>query len=127
MKEDFTGDSGDGIIEQIDGIVAFNNEIFLVEMKWRKDKIDSDDIYAHLGRIYHRANAHGIFISASGYAPSALIAAEEALAKNALLVLFDLEEFVNVIEKEIDFNQYLKKKLDAAIIGKNPYEKNINI
>lgn len=129
MKEDFirTGDSGDGIIEQIDGIVAFNNEIFLVEMKWRKDKIGSDDIYAHLGRIYHRANAHGIFISASGYAPSALIAAEEALAKNALLVLFDLEEFVNVIEKEIDFNQYLKKKLDAAIIGKNPYEKNINI
>jgi restriction endonuclease Mrr len=129
IKDGFTrtGDSGDGIIEQIDGIVEFNNEIFLVEMKWKKEKIGNDDIYAHLGRIYHRANAHGIFISASGYAPSAFSAAKEALVKNALLVLFDLEEFVKIIEKEIDFTRYLKEKIDVATLEKNPYEKNINI
>ena len=129
IKENFirTGDSGDGIIEQIDGIIGLNNKIFFVEMKWKKDKIGSDDIYAHLGRIYHRTNAQGIFVSASGYAPSALSAAKEALVKGALLVLFDIEEFVNIIEKEINFNQYLNKKLEAATIGKNPYEKNISI
>jgi hypothetical protein len=129
IKEDFTrtGDSGDGIIEQIDGIIGLNNKIFFVEMKWKKDKIGGDDIYAHLGRIYHRTNAQGIFISASGYAPSALGAAKEALVKGALLVLFDIEEFINIIEKEIDFNQYINKKLEAATIGKNPYEKNISI
>jgi restriction endonuclease Mrr len=129
VTEDFirTSDSGDGIIEQIDGIVELNNKLFLVEMKWKKDKIGGEDIYSHLGRIYHRANAHGIFISASGYTPSALIAAKEALVKNALFVLFDLEEFFNIIKNDIDFNRYLKKKIDAATIEKNPYEKYIGI
>ncbi len=125
LKEDFrrTGEPGDGIIEQIDGIIEIDNQIFLTEMKWRKDSIGSEDIYAHLGRIYHRANAHGIFISASGYAPSAIIAGKEALAKNALLVLFDLEEFVTLIEKEENFKQYTRDKIQAAIIEKNPYKK----
>ncbi|MCW7494848.1 restriction endonuclease [Leptospira sp. 2 VSF19] len=125
LKEDFrrTGEPGDGIIEQIDGIIEIDNQIFLAEMKWKKDSIGSDDIYAHLGRIYHRANAHGIFISASGYSPSAIIAGKEALAKNALLVLFDLEEFVKIIEKEENFKQYTRDKIQAAIIEKNPYKK----
>ncbi|MDR1748280.1 MAG: restriction endonuclease [Spirochaetaceae bacterium] len=125
IKEDFkrVGEIGDGIIEQIDGIIEIDNQIFLVEMKWKKNSIGSDDIYAHLGRIYHRANAHGFFISASGYAPSAMTASKEALAKNALLVLFDLEEFVKIIEKEIDFKEYSKNKIQAAIIDKEPYKK----
>jgi restriction endonuclease Mrr len=129
IKEDFkrTGAPGDGIVEQIDSIIDLNNEIFLVEMKWKKDKIGSDDIYAHLGRIYHRSNAHGIFISASGYTPSAIEAAKEALIKNALLVLFDLGEFVKIIEKGIDFKQYLKKKIEIAILEKKAYENNINV
>jgi restriction endonuclease Mrr len=129
LKEDFkrTGNPGDGIVEQIDGIIEFDNKIFFVEMKWKNESIGSSDIYTHLGRIYHRTNAHGIFISASGYAPSALEAAKEALAGNALLVFFDVEEFVSIIEKGIDFRRYLKKKMEIAIIEKNPYEKNINI
>lgn len=125
VKEDFKrlGDTGDGIIEQIDGIIEIDNQIFLVEMKWKKDSIGSDDIFSHLGRIYHRANAHGIFISASGYTPSGLTAAKEALIKNALLIMMDLEEFVRIIEGEIDFKNYLRDKIKAAIIEKDPYKK----
>jgi restriction endonuclease Mrr len=117
------GDNGEGIIEQIDGIIEIDNQVFLVEMKWKKDPIGSEDIYAHLGRIYHRAEAHGIFISASGYTPSGLIAAKEALIRNALLVMFDLEEFVWVIENEMDFRQYLREKIKFAIIEKEPFKK----
>lgn len=125
VKEDFkrTGEQGEGIIEQIDGIIELDNSIYLVEMKWKKDSIGSDDIYAHLGRIYHRANAHGIFISASGYSPSGISAAKEALIKNALLVLFDLEEFVKIIESEDDFKKYLRDRIQATIIEKHPYQK----
>ncbi len=124
IKEDFTrvGDSKDGIVEQIDGIIELDNEIYLVEMKWKKDAIGGDDIYAHLGRIYHRANAHGFFISASGYSPSGIEAAKEALIKNALLVLYDLEEFVKIIEKEEDFKKYAREKIKTAIIEKNPHK-----
>lgn len=125
VKEDFrrTGEQGDGVIEQIDGIIELDNSIYLVEMKWKKDSIGSDDIYAHLGRIYHRANAHGIFISASGYSPSGITAAKEALIKNALLVLFDLEEFVKIIEDEDDFKKYLRDRIQTTIIDKHPYHK----
>lgn len=125
VKDDFKrlGESGEGIIEQLDGIVEIDNQIFLVEMKWKKESIGSDDIYSHLGRIYHRANAHGIFISASGYSPSGVTAAKEALVKNALLIMFDLEEFVKVIDGEVDFKNYLRDKIKAAIIEKEPYKR----
>jgi restriction system protein len=123
IKEDFkrTGEPGDGIIEQIDGIIEIDKQIFLVEMKWTKEPIGNNEIYAHLGRIYHRTDAHGIFISASTYTPSALTAAKEALIKNALLVLFDLEEFVKIITNEIDFIKYSRKKIESAILKKDPY------
>ena len=123
IKENFTrsGEAGEGIIEQIDGIIELDGQIYLVEMKWKKDSIGSDDIYAHLGRIYHRACAHGIYISASEYTPSALVAAREALVKNTLLVMCNLKDFVSIIESEYDLRQYLKDKIQAAIIDKDPY------
>lgn len=123
IKDDFKriGEPGDGIIEQIDGVVEIDNQIYLVEIKWKKDAIGNNDIFTHLGRIYHRTNACGFFISASGYTPAALSAAKEAFVKNALLVFFNLEEFVKVIEKETDFKQYSRKKIEAAILKKDPY------
>jgi len=123
IKEDFKriGENGEGILEQIDGIIEIDYHIYLVEMKWTKSPIASNDIFAHLGRIYHRTSAHGIYISASGYTPSAIEATKEALNGNALLVLFELEEFVNIMENDIDFNQYLRDKIKKAIIDKNPY------
>jgi restriction system protein len=117
------GESGDGIIEQIDGAVEVESRIFLVEMKWRKDNIGIDDIYAHLGRIYHRSNAQGIYISASGYTPAAIIAAKEAILKNGLLILCDLEEFVKILESDKDLVVYLRQKIHSAIIDKEPFTK----
>lgn len=125
VKEDFkrTGEQGEGIIEQIDGIIDVDNTIYLVEMKWKKDSIGSEDIYAHLGRIYHRTNAHGIFISASRYSPSGITAAKEAQLKNALLILFDLDELIKIVEREDDFKSYLRERINNAIIDKDPYKK----
>jgi restriction system protein len=117
------GDNNEGIIEQIDGVIEIDNQIYLTEMKWKIDKVSGDDIFAHLGRIYHRTNAHGIYISASGYADSGKIAAKEALLKNAVLALTDLEEFVNVLDNEKDLIQYFRAKIRNAIIDKEPYSK----
>ena len=115
------GEVGEGIIEQIDGVVEIENEIYLVEVKWEKDKIGSQNIFAHLGRIYHRANAHGLYISESGYTSSAIVAAKEALTKNALIVLADLRELVDILSQEKDLLSYLKAKINKAIIDKDPY------
>lgn len=125
IREAFTrkGDNGEGIIEQIDGVIEIDNQIYLVEIKWKKDKIGSEDIFAHLGRIYHRTSAQGIFISASGFAESGIIASKEALVNKAILVLTDLEEFINVLDNDKDLTQYFKAKIRKAIIDKDPYSK----
>jgi restriction system protein len=125
VREAFTrkGDNGEGIIEQIDGVIEIDNQIYLVEMKWKKDKIGSEDIFAHLGRIYHRTSAQGIFISASGYSESGIISAREALTNKAILILTDLEEFINILDNEKDLTQYFKAKIRKAIIDKDPYTK----
>ncbi|MBN8568804.1 MAG: restriction endonuclease [Ignavibacteria bacterium] len=125
IKEDFkrNGSNDEGILEQIDGIIEINNKIFFVEMKWTKDKISSDSIFAHLGRVYHRSAAQGIYISASGYSASGLEASRDAIIKGTLLVLFDLEEFVKILENEIDLKEYIDKKIETAVIHKLPYQK----
>ena len=94
-------------------------------MKWRKDTIGSGDMAAHLVRIYHRFEAHGIYISYSGYSPAAINMAKEALLKNALIILFDLQEFVTLLENEQDIKTYFRKKIHSAILDKNPFAKPI--
>jgi restriction system protein len=123
VREAFTrkGDNGEGIIEQIDGVIEIDNQIYLVEVKWKEDKIASNDIYAHLGRIYHRTSAQGIFISASGFSDSGIIAAKEALTNKAILILTDLKEFINILDNEKDLTKYFKAKIRKAIIDKEPY------
>lgn len=125
VREAFTrkGDNGEGIIEQIDGVIEIDNQIYLVEMKWKKDKIGSEDIFAHLGRIYNRTSAQGFFISATGFAESGITASKEALVNKAILVLIDLEEFINVLDNDKDLTQYFKAKIRKAIIDKDPYSK----
>lgn len=125
IKEDFkrVSENKEGIVEQIDGVIEIDNQIHLVEMKWKKEPIGSDDVYAHLGRIYHRSNAHGFYISSSKYTPSAIEAAKEALVKGALLCFLDLEEIVQLLERKDDLLVFLREKIHAAIIEKQPYKR----
>jgi restriction system protein len=125
VKEDFkrVSEHGDGILEQIDGVIEYGGKLYLVEMKWTKDPIAANEINAHLIRIYHRSHVQGIFISASGYTASGLESAKEALIRSTLIVLFDLEEFVKIIDSETDFNSYVGKKVNEAILNKRAYIK----
>lgn len=125
VAEDFrrVSEYGEGVLEQIDGVIEVGNRLYLVEMKWTKDPIAANDMNAHLIRIYHRSQVHGIFISASGFTPSGLESAREALVRNTLVVLFDLEEFVRIIDSETDFKQYVGNKVNEAILNKMPYVK----
>ncbi len=125
VQENFTriGEHGEGILEQIDGIIEMDSKLFFVEMKWTQNPISHSDVNTHLRRIFTRPNAHGIIISSAGYTPSGIEAAKEGLIQKALLILFDLEEFVKIIDSEIDFKKYLKDKIDSTIKNKNPFIK----
>ena len=69
VREDFRRKDPDSavVLEQIDGVIELDGTIHLVEMKWLKDPVGVGEFFPHLTRLFLRANAHGIFISTSGY------------------------------------------------------------
>ena len=123
VKEAFTlnGDDNEGIVEQIDGVIEIDGQIFLLEMKWLSINVDVVDVSRHLVRLFSRSNASGIFISASGYTKAAIDTCMGALNQKTM-VLCKLEEIINIIEKEDDLKQYFKMRIKMAIIDKKPID-----
>ncbi|PYT51183.1 MAG: restriction endonuclease [Acidobacteria bacterium] len=110
---------GSGAVEQIDGVIEIEGEVYLVEMKWWEIALGPGEVSQHLVRVFNRGQARGIFISASGYTPAAVQTCKESLAR-AVFLLCELKEFVFLLEQEKDLRDFLKKKIEAAIVDKNP-------
>ncbi|MBT2683366.1 restriction endonuclease [Bacillus sp. ISL-37] len=121
IRESFSliGSNGEGIIEQIDGVIELDNKIFLVEMKWWDKPVGVGEVSHHLVRIFNRGHACGIFISTSPFTQPAVAVCKESLSK-ALIVLVNLEEIYKVLDQEENLKDYLKRKIQAAIINKEP-------
>jgi hypothetical protein len=123
IKEDFSinGDNGEGIVEQIDGVIEIDGQIYLVEMKWLSNNVDINDVSRHLVRLYSRANASGIFISTTDYTKAALNVCLEAINQKTI-ILCKLEEVIKAIEREDDLKGFFKSKIRAAIVDKKPFQ-----
>jgi restriction system protein len=114
------GEEGEGIIAQIDGAIALDNDIYLVEMKWLSEKVGPGDIAQHVTRVMHRGEgARGLFISATDYTPAAQKTLCEAL-NYRVHIATGLYEIIFALEKEADIRQLLRDKVQAAILDKNP-------
>jgi restriction system protein len=121
IRESFevVGSEGEGIIEQIDGVVELEGHVYLVEMKWLREPVSKGDVSVHLVRVFNREHSRGIVISASGFTEPAITVCRESLSQ-MLVVLCSLEEIVMVLEQEKDLKKLIKEKVNAAIIHKNP-------
>jgi restriction endonuclease Mrr len=121
IREAFTlkGDQGEGIVEQIDGVVEIDGELYLVEMKWWNDPLGPGEVAQHQVRVYNRSAARGIFISNSSFTPAAIKACKESL-QITVFVLCKLEEIINLLEQKKDLKVFFKEKINAAIIDKKP-------
>ncbi len=121
VREDFTvvGCEGEGIVEQIDGVVDIHKHFYLVEMKWWKDPLGRAEVSEHLVRIYHRGQARGIFISESGYSDPAIQVCREALQRT-VVVLCELQEIISLLEQGGSLIKLLEAKIEAAMFDKNP-------
>lgn len=115
-----TGTEGEGIVEQIDGVVEIDGEVYLVEMKWWNEPLGVETVSQHLVRVFNRGQARGIFISASGYTEPAVKTCRESLHR-VVVVLCNLQEIVMLMEKDEDLKTLLKEKIRAAIVHKNPF------
>ena len=124
VREAFTikGDEGQGIVEQIDGAVEIDGVLYLVEMKWWNTPIGRQEIAPHLVSVYGRGDVGGIFISYSGFSPAAIEDAKTGLTQK-LFVLTELQEIVQVIDRESDLKAFFKEKIYRAKTDRNPFYK----
>ena len=122
VQESFhlVGNQGEGVVEQIDGVVELKGDLYFVEMKWFRGPVGKGEISEHLVRLMFRAEGRGIFISASDYTKPAIDAAREFLQRK-ILVMATLAELVRLLEGQGELDEFLLKKVHAALIHKNPY------
>ena len=122
VKEAFhlVGECGEGVVEQIDGVIELKGSLYFVEMKWYKDPVGKPHISEHLVRLMGRAEARGLFISASDYTDPAIQTAREFL-QHKIVALVHLREIVQVLERQVELEDILQAKVNAAVIHKDPY------
>jgi len=122
LREAFTlmGSEREGVVEQIDGVVDIDGSLYFVEMKWWQVPLGVPEVSQHLVRIYHRAESRAIIISASDFTVPAVATCKEALQQK-VVILCTLKEIVMLLEKQGDLKDFLKKKVQAAIISKDPF------
>lgn len=126
VKEAFSlnGENHEGIVEQIDGVIEIDGNYYLVEMKWWGQAVGPDEVAKHLVRVFTRGQARGIFISVNGYTDAAVTMCKQSLDK-VVIVLVDLYEIILMLENKGDLKKFLKDKIQAAIVERNPYYKQI--
>ena len=56
------GNSGEGVVEQVDGAIEVDGHLFLVEAKWWEGPIGPVEVRDLLSKVYSRADARGLFI-----------------------------------------------------------------
>jgi restriction endonuclease Mrr len=124
VQESFhlAGEPGEGIVEQIDGVIELKGALYFVEMKWYRSSVGKPEISEHLVRLMGRAEARGIFISASEYTEPAVHTCRDFL-QHKIIALCHLQELVYLLEQQHDLADFLNKKVQAAMIHKNPYFK----
>jgi restriction system protein len=123
VREAFTvkGRCGEGVIEQIDGLVEIDGQLYLVELKWWNTTLGTSEVSPHLVRVFGRGGqARGLFISYTEFTEPAITTCREALAGGAVVVLSKLQEIVELLDREADIKKWLKAKVTAAIADKNP-------
>lgn len=126
VREAFTvkGKCGEGVIEQIDGLIGLEGHLYLVEMKWWNTSIGVAEVAPHLVRVFNRGGqVRGVFISYSDFTSPAIAQCRDAVASGAVIVMATLQELVELLNSERELKRWLKGKVDAAIIDKQPYFK----
>ena len=118
------GEPGEGIIEQIDGVVEINGDLYLVEMKWWNQPIDRQEISPHLVSVYHRGNGGGIVISYSGFSPAAIAEVKTALVQK-VVALVELQEIVRALDQDWNLKTLLVEKIQHSQMHKEPPYKKV--
>lgn len=116
IQESFTrtGENGEGVIEQVDGVVNLNGRVSLVEVKWQQEKVNREQASSHLSRVFLREASQGLIISTSGFTSGADTLLKEALPK-ATVAKCTLPEIVQILERGEDLKTFLTQCIDETV------------
>ncbi len=114
------GNAREGIVEQIDGVIKLDSDFYLVEVKWHTARLGVGDVSHHLVRLHARDGARGLLISSHGFTGPAISAVRDHLTK-LTAVLCELDEIVLLLEGQHDLGEFLRKKVESAILDRNPF------
>jgi hypothetical protein len=81
-----TGTEGEGIVEQIDGVIEMEGHLYFVEMKWWDKPLGTAEVAQHIVRVYSRSQARAIIISASDFTAPAVTICKEALQQKVIIL-----------------------------------------
>jgi hypothetical protein len=110
--------------EQIDGVIELDGTLYLVEVKWWATPLGVPEMSAHIVRVLRRGGqARGIVVSYLDYTQPAIDCCKDVQAGNASMTLCLIQEFVDLMEKRADVKAFLKKKVEASIINRQPFAK----
>lgn len=98
--------------EQIDGSFILNNEVYLIEAKWRNKPTDKADLVVFNEKVSSKSGfTRGLFISYSGYSEEALHTFASGRTIN--IVLMTVAELAMILQQHKEFTDFLWKKVRA--------------
>lgn len=112
-------DSG-GALEQVDGVIGLDGQLYLAEMKWWNAPLGPGEVSQHMVRVFQREQVRGIIISASGFTAAAIDTCRGALSR-MVVTMCTVEEVVALLESDRSLADFLRAKVQGAIVDRNPF------
>lgn len=107
--------------EQIDGAFTFENTDYLLEAKWQKESVSTNELDAFSGKLGRKLeNTLGLFLSINGFSEDSVKAHTTG---RKLMILVDGSDLMAVLEGRIDLIQLLFRKRRHASQTGNIYLK----
>lgn len=107
--------------EQIDGHFRYEKFDYLVEIKWLNGVSKQADLSIFDGKIRGKAQStRGMFLSFGGFDQAAI---DKFSGDSPRIILFDGQDFIQILDGYSSFFDMLKKKVDALVrLGKIFYK-----
>lgn len=115
-----TAEVGEGIVEQIDGVIELGGVLYFVAMKGCHSTVSKPAISKHLVRLMSRAEIRGNFISDSDYTEPAIHTVRKSL-QYKVEILSMLQEIVRLLGHQDNIAEFFMDNGQAAQIQKNPF------
>ncbi|GAB6168475.1 hypothetical protein JCM1393_09350 [Clostridium carnis] len=98
--------------EQIDGVIKYDGENYIVEAKWTDNLSASDSLYQFAYKVDGKMYGRGLFISVNGFSKDSVNAL--VMGKSVKTILVDGGDIINVVEGRCSLKSMLDIKIKEA-------------